>query len=391
MQNAIDILERLISFPSVSSRSNLTLIQWIRDYLGDLGVRATLVPAPDGQAKANLWASIGPDRPGGIVLSGHTDVVPVEDQPWTSDPFELSRRDGKLYGRGTSDMKGFIALCLALVPEMLARPLKTPIHFAFSYDEELGCLGAPHLIAEIGRRFPKPSLAIIGEPTSMRLGTRHKGCYSFETEVTGRDGHSSQTHKGANAIVAAAEIVGELQRIAEDLRQGAHLGRAHLDSAFEPPYPTINIGKIHGGTAINIIARHCVVQWDFRATPGADPAIVVLPQLERFVADQVLPRLHRVAPEAAIVTRPRVRVPPLTEEKNGAAESLVKFLTGANETIGMAFATEAGQFQEAGLSAVVCGPGSIAQAHQPDEFIEVSQLEAGNRFLRKLVDWAREN
>lgn len=386
MQRAFDILERLIAFPSVSSDSNLALIQWVRDYLGDLGVTAALVPAPDGQPKANLWATIGPDRPGGIVLSGHTDVVPVEDQPWSSDPFTLVKRDGRFYGRGTSDMKGFIALALALVPEMLARPLKTPIHLAFSYDEELGCLGAPHLIAELGRRFHKPSLAIIGEPTSMRLGTRHKGCYSFETDVIGRDGHSSQTHKGANAISAAAEIIGELERIAADLRASGI-----SDANFEPPYSTINIGKIHGGTAINIIARHCQVQWDFRATPGADPNVLVLPRLQRFVAESVLPRLRRVAPEAEIVTRARVRVPPLTEEKDGAAEALVKFLTGANETIGMAFATEAGQFQEAGLSAIVCGPGSIAQAHQPDEFIEISQLEAGDAFLRKLLDWAREN
>jgi acetylornithine deacetylase len=386
MQRAFDILERLIAFPSVSSQSNLTLIQWIRDYLAELGVAVTLVPAPDGQPKANLWATIGPDRPGGIVLSGHTDVVPVEDQPWSSDPFTLIRRDGKFYGRGTSDMKGFIALALALVPDMLARPLKTPIHLAFSYDEELGCLGAPSLIAELGRRFHKPSLAIIGEPTSMRLGTRHKGCYSFETDVIGRDGHSSQTHKGANAIVAAAEIIGELERIAEDLRN-----TGLQDANFEPPYSTINVGKIHGGTALNIIARHCQVQWDFRATPGADPNLLVLPRLQRFVAETVLPRLQRVAPEADIVTRSRVRVPPLTEEKDGAAEALVKFLTGANETIGMAFATEAGQFQEAGLSAIVCGPGSIAQAHQPDEFIEISQLEAGDQFLRKLIAWAVEN
>ncbi|MGH6890917.1 MAG: M20/M25/M40 family metallo-hydrolase, partial [Dongiaceae bacterium] len=201
MRNVIDILDRLVSFASVSARSNLEIIRWIRDYLGELGIAAEIVPAPDGQPKANLWASIGPGAPGGLVLSGHTDVVPVEDQPWTSDPFTLTQRDARLYGRGASDMKGFIALCLALVPEMLARPLKVPIHFAFSYDEELGCLGAPHLIAELGRRFPKPALAIVGEPTELKLGTRHKGCYSFETEVVGRDGHSSQTHKGANAIV----------------------------------------------------------------------------------------------------------------------------------------------------------------------------------------------
>jgi acetylornithine deacetylase len=383
MRQTIDILEQLISFASVSARSNLDVIQWIRDYLAEHEIRSDLVPAPDGQPKANLWASIGPAAPGGLVLSGHTDVVPVEGQPWSSDPFTLTARDGKLYGRGTSDMKGFIALCLALVPEMLAKPLKVPIHFAFSYDEELGCLGAPYLIAELGRRFPKPALAIIGEPTELKLGTRHKGCYSFETEITGRDGHSSQTHKGANAIVAAAEIVAELSRIAEELKNSRF-----NDANFEPPYPTINVGRIEGGTAVNIIARHCAVHWDFRATPGADPNLV-LPKLETFIADIVLPRLRRVAPEAAVVTRPRAHVPPLADEPGGAAETLVKFLTGANQTVGLAFATEAGQFQHAGLSAIVCGPGSIQQAHQPDEFIERSQLEAGEAFLRKLIAWAQ--
>jgi acetylornithine deacetylase len=383
MQGAIDILERLVSFASVSARSNLDLIQWVRDYLAGHGIPSDLVPAPDGQPKANLWASIGPAAPGGLVLSGHTDVVPVEGQPWTSDPFTLTQRDGKLFGRGTSDMKSFIALCLALAPEMLARPLKVPIHFAFSYDEEVGCLGAPHLIAELGRRFPKPALAIIGEPTELKLGTRHKGCYSFETEVLGRDAHSSQTQKGANAIVAAAEIVAELDRIAEELKRSAF-----NDANFEPPYPTINVGRIDGGTAVNIIARHCTLHWDFRATPGADPDLV-LPKLETFIADIVLPRLRRVAPEATVTTRPRAHVPPLADEPGGAAETLVKFLTGANQTVGLAFATEAGQFQKAGLSAIVCGPGSIQQAHQPDEFIELSQIAAGEAFLRKLIAWAQ--
>ena len=384
MQSAIDILERLVSFASVSAHSNLDLIRWIRDYLAEYDIRSELVPAPDGQAKANLWASIGPDAPGGLVLSGHTDVVPVEGQPWASDPFTLAQREGRLYGRGTSDMKGFIALCLALVPEMGARPLRVPIHFAFSYDEEVGCLGAPHMIAELGRRLPKPALAIIGEPTELKLGTRHKGCYSFETEVTGRDGHSSQTQKGANAIVAAAAIVAELDRIADELKSSPF-----SDTNFEPPYPTINVGRIDGGTAVNIIARHCSVHWDFRATPGADPTLV-LPRLEAAIASTILPRLQRVAPEASIVTRPRAHVPPLADEPGGAAETLVKFLTGANQTIGLAFATEAGQFQQAGLSATVCGPGSILQAHQPDEFIELSQMAAGEQFLRKLIDWARQ-
>jgi acetylornithine deacetylase len=385
MPNAIDILERLVGFASVSARSNLDLIQWVRDHLAKHGIKSDLVPAPDGQPKANLWASIGPDAPGGLVLSGHTDVVPVEGQPWSSDPFTLTRRDGRLYGRGTSDMKGFIALCLALVPEMLARPLKVPIHFAFSYDEEVGCLGAPHLIAELGRRFPKPALAIVGEPTELKLGTRHKGCYSFETEITGRDAHSSQTHKGANAILAAAAIVGELGRIAEELVQSSF-----NDANFEPPYPTINVGRIDGGTAVNIIARSCSIDWDFRGVPGVTPALV-LESLARFVDGDLLPRLNKAAPEATVVTTPRVSVPPLIEEHDGAAETLMRLLTGQNDSFGMSFATEAGQFQSAGLSAIVCGPGSIRQAHQPDEFITKEQLVLGEALLRRVIDWAEKN
>lgn len=379
---AEDMLRRLVAFDTTSARSNMALIDHVREYLEGHGIASRLTYDDDGK-KANLLATIGPAVEGGYVLSGHTDVVPVEGQPWDSDPFTLTERGGKLHARGTCDMKGFIALCLALVPEMLARPLKVPIHFAFSYDEEVGCLGAPHLIAELGRRFRKPALAIVGEPTELKLGTRHKGCYSFETEIIGRDAHSSQTHKGANAIVAAAAIVGELDRIAEELKHSAF-----NDANFEPPYPTINVGRIDGGTAVNIIARHCAVHWDFRATPGAHPNLV-LPKLEMFIDDVVLPRLRRVAPEADVTTRPRAHVPPLADEPGGAAESLVKFLTGANQTIGLAFATEAGQFQAAGLSAIVCGPGSILQAHQPDEFIELSQMQLGEEFLRKLIAWAQ--
>jgi acetylornithine deacetylase len=380
-----EILAKLIAFDSVSSRSNLSVIDWIADYLSGHGITAEIVKAPNGQPKANLWASIGPDRDGGIVLSGHTDVVPVEGQPWSSDPFILKDGGDRWFGRGTSDMKGFIALCLALVPEMKRRALKTPLHFAFSYDEEIGCLGAPNMIAEIGKRFRKPRIAIIGEPTELKLGTRHKGCYSFTTTVTGKDGHSSQPERGLNAILAAAEVATELGRIYDRLR---HDGP--FDKSFDPPHSTINLGRINGGTAVNIIARSCSIEWDFRGVPGATPS-AVLGALQRFVDQDLLPRLKAVAPEATVVTTDRVAVPPLIEEHDGAAETLMRLLTGQNDSFGMSFATEAGQFQSAGLSAIVCGPGSIRQAHQPDEFIMKDQLMAGDALLRRVIDWAEKN
>ena len=380
-----EILARLVAFDSVSARSNLSIIRWIGDYLAELGVPVEIVAAPDGQPKANLWASIGPDKDGGIVLSGHTDVVPVEGQPWSSDPFTLRDGGDRFFGRGTSDMKSFIALCLSLVPEMQRHELKTPLHFAFSYDEEVGCLGAPNMIAEIGERFRTPRIALVGEPTELKLGTRHKGCYSFTTTVTGRDGHSSQPERGLNAILAAAELATELGRIYDRLRRDGP-----FDKSFDPPHSTINLGRISGGTATNIIARTCSIDWDFRGVPGATPDLVLGP-LGRFVAESLLPRMRSTAPEAAVATEPRVAVPPLVEERDGDAENLMRALTGQNDSFGMSFATEAGQFQAAGLSAIVCGPGSIQQAHQPDEFILKSQLEAGEALLRKVIDWAEKN
>lgn len=380
----IGILERLIAFDTVSARSNLALINWIGDYLRELGVAVDIVPAPDGQPKANLWVTIGPKRDGGIVLSGHTDVVPVEGQPWTSDPFKLVETEARFIGRGTSDMKGFIALCLALVPEMTAKPLRTPLHFAFSYDEELGCLGAPHLLKAIGQNLPRPRLAIIGEPTGMKLGVRHKGVYSFQTEITGKDGHSSQPERGLNAVGLAAEVMVEMARIYDGIR-----ANGPFDRSFDPPHCSYNIGTIEGGTAVNIIARQCRFLWDFRAIPGGDPELMLTP-LSGFIARR-LAELRPLFPGAEIMTTPRVSAPPLVEEHDGAAEALLKHLTGANETVSLAYATEAGQFQQAGMSAIVCGPGHIAQAHQPDEFIDKEQLAAGDAFLRRLIDWARTN
>ncbi len=382
--NFVGIFERLIAFDTVSARSNLALINWVGDFLRDHGVEVDIVPAPDGQPKANLWATIGPKKDGGIVLSGHTDVVPVDGQPWTSDPFKLIETETRFVGRGTSDMKGFIALCLSLVPEITLKPLTTPLHFAFSYDEELGCLGAPHLLKAIGENLPRPRLAIIGEPTGMKLGVRHKGVYSFETCVTGKDGHSSQPGRGLNAIAVAAEVIGEMMRIYRGIEADGP-----FDRSFDPPHCSFNIGTIDGGTAVNIIARECRFRWDFRVIPGGHPEQMLKP-LKAFI-DERLPELRRQRPEADIVITPRVSAPPLVEEHDGAAEALLKHLTGANDTVSLPYATEAGQFQQAGMSAIVCGPGFIAQAHQPDEFIDKDQLVAADAFLRHLVDWVQAN
>ncbi|MEA2779600.1 MAG: acetylornithine deacetylase [Rhodospirillaceae bacterium] len=382
-----DMLARLVAFDTTSVKSNLALIDFVRDYLAQFGVASRLV-FDDTRSKANLYASIDPPgrsgEAGGVVLSGHTDVVPVAGQPWSSDPFSLRESDGRLYGRGTSDMKGFIALALALVPEMQAASLRRPIHLALSYDEEVGCLGAPRLLADIRANLPLPAIAIIGEPTRLKLGNRHKGCYSFDIEITGRDGHSSGTHRGVNAISHAAAAIDFLDSLADRFRR-----EGPFDDGFDPPYTTVNVGEIQGGTAVNIIPRRCTVGFEFRPIPATDPAEVIA-AVETFLADELQPRMRARAPEAEAIFREGCVVPPLVPRPGSQAETLVRRLTGANEAIGLAFATEAGQFQEIGIDAVVCGPGSIEQAHQPDEFIELAQLAEGEAFLRRLIAWAAE-
>lgn len=379
----IEMIQRLVGFDTVSARSNLALIEFVRDYLSGYGIESRLTFDEEGE-KANLFATIGgPAEGGGVVLSGHTDVVPVEGQPWESDPFRVVARDGRLYGRGTADMKSFLAIALALVPEVRKRELKVPIHLALSYDEEVGCLGVPALLRDIAGALPRPPrLAIIGEPTLMRVANRHKGIHAFETRVTGRDGHSSGTHRGVNAIVHAAEIIGFLDSLAaEQRRQGP------FDEGFDPPYTTINVGTVEGGTALNIIPRHCAFRWEFRPVPATDPADL-LARVEAFVAESVLPRMRAVAAEAEVVTVARCAVPPLLPEADSPAETLARALTGANAAIGAAFVTEAGLFQQAGIPAVVCGPGSIEQAHQPNEYIALDQVAACEAFLRRLIDRA---
>jgi len=371
------MIARLVAFDTTSSKSNMALIEDVAGYLRGHGAAVHVLANDDG-TKANLFATVGPDTAGGICLSGHTDVVPVEGQPWDGNPFRATARDGRLYGRGTADMKGFIATALALVPEMTRRRLSRPIHFALSYDEEIGCFGAPHMIAAFGDTLPQPGLVIVGEPTEMKVVNANKGIVGLVTTVTGLEAHSSLTGSGVNAIFYASRLLRHLEDMARDFA-------AVRNEAFEPPYTTVSVGTIAGGTATNIIPRDCTFQWEFRPLPGVDIDAVVA-AFDRFAAEAVLPLMQAVHPEAAIETQVRVVVPPLAPEPDSAAETLARALTGANRAHTASFAAEAGQFQEAGIPTVICGPGAIAQAHQPNEYIALDQIAACEAFLHRLLD-----
>lgn len=377
------MLEKLVGFPTVSRDSNLDLIHFVRDYLAEHGVESRLVPNADG-GKANLWATIGPNVEGGIVLSGHTDVVPTDGQDWSSDPFTLSERDGRLYGRGTADMKGFQAIALALVPEMLAAGLKRPVHLALSYDEELGCLGAPDMIREIREQAPAPAATIVGEPTSMQVVTQHKGVMGLTTRVRGFEVHSSLLHTGVSAVANAARLVVWLDDRSAENRRASETGERG-NPLFEPPYTTLHCGVIRGGTAHNITARDCRFSTDIRTIPGERGE----DYLERYraFADELEARMKAVHPEAGITIEMTSNAPGCRPEKDGAAETLCRRLTGDNGEHVVAFGAEAGQFQDAGFSTVLCGPGNIAQAHQPDEYISTDQLDAGEAFQRRLIEY----
>lgn len=381
--DARELIGRLVAFPTVSAQSNLDLIEFVRDYLRGHGIDGRLTFDAD-KRKANLFATIGPELPGGIVLSGHTDVVPVEGQPWATDPFAAVARDGRIYGRGTADMKSFIALALTLVPEMKRAKLRVPFHLALTYDEEVGCLGVPGLLRDIADNVPRPALAIIGEPTSMQIGNSHKGLFAFRTIFSGRAGHSSAPHKGLNAIDCANEFLGVLAALAAEWReQGPH------DERFDPPYTSCNVGRIEGGSAFNIVADRCEVTWEFRPLPNADPDAIKA-RLQGFLNDDLLPRMRAQLAAASIETVPICGVEPFLEDPDSPAEALVRMISRVNQTVTMAFGTEAGHYQRSGIPAVVFGPGSIDQAHQPDEYIEVAQIEAYAGFLRDLIAWASE-
>lgn len=376
----VELLARLVAFDTTSSKNNLGLIAFVEDYLSDHGVASRRIVSDDGQ-KSSLYATIGPNDEGGVALSGHTDVVPVDGQNWTSDPFTLRSEDGKLYGRGSADMKGFIAATLAAVPSFKARKLKKPIHLALSYDEEIGCIGVRPMIAELGKDLPKPRMVIVGEPTSMRVVDAHKGPVRWQVDVTGRAAHSSMAHLGINAVTYATRLIGELERMEQELKQRV------IDIRFEPPYSTLQVTKIDGGTATNIVPVACTFVFDIRALPGLNPDEIET-RLRRFAEKRCLPEMHEIAPEADIRIERVNAVPPFGAERKSEVVALALKLTGQNETYGVSYGTEAGLFQEAGAPAVVCGPGDIAQAHTADEWIAESQISKCMDFLDRLGDWA---
>ena len=373
-----EMLARLVAFPTVSSSSNLPLMDFVRDWLAAYGVESRLVPNADG-TKANLYATVGPMVEGGVVLSGHTDVVPVEGQPWTSDPFVLTERDGRLYGRGTCDMKGFDALALAAVPGMLKAGLRRPVHIALSYDEEVGCQGAPSLVDAMVAALPRPAAVIVGEPSRMKVVTGHKGSVSYFTTVRGRTVHSSRIDVGVSAVMVAARLVTWHEDVMAE-----NIAAADMDSPFEPPWTTLHCGYIRGGTAANVVADRCEFVAEVRAIPSQDPWSFRR-RYEAYVREVVEPAMQAVAPESGVDIVHRAAVPGLRPEPGGVAEALVRRLTGDNGETVVAYGTEAGIFQTSGWSSVVCGPGDIAQAHQADEYLELSELAAGEAFMERLI------
>ena len=372
-----ELVEKLVSFDTTSRDSNLHLIRFVEGYLAEAGVESKLIYDETG-AKANLFATVGPEVDGGVVLSGHTDVVPADGQDWSSDPFRCVARDGLLYGRGASDMKSFIASCLALLPEMRKAKLKRPLHFAFSYDEEVGCFGVDGIVRHIEGMTTRPQAVIVGEPTMMKVVNAHTGVCAIDTVVTGLEAHSSATNMGVNSVFYAAELVNFIAKLAEEAKGEASNER------FDPPYTTVHVGAIRGGTARNIIPKETTIHWEYRGLPGVDGRWI-LERFERFAREEVLPRMRAVHPGADIRSTIGAEIRPLMPEKESAAEALVRALTGANQSYAVAYGTEAGAFQHAGVPTVVCGPGDIAQAHKPDEFIALAQLDACDDFLRKLI------
>jgi acetylornithine deacetylase len=378
----IGLLDHLVGFNTVSSRSNLELIDFIRSYLAGLGVESEIIPDETGQ-KANLLASIGPtDRPG-YLLSGHTDVVPVDGQNWSRDPFKLFQDGGKLHGRGATDMKGFLACMLGRVPHMLAAPLQAPIHLAFSYDEEVGCFGVPSIIERIEKTLPSPLAVIVGEPTAMGVVSGHKGSAGLLTTVIGKACHSSRPDLGVNAIFHAADMIAELRRYAQEFKAAPD-----ANSLFELPYTTVSVGVIHSGTARNAVPGDCAIQWDIRATR---PNVVdnVRKRFDAFVSEHVLPGMKAGFPDASVDTRLLYDVPPLAPDPGSRAETLAKRLASQNETTTVNYGSEAGIFQKAGWSTIVCGPGRDTEAHIADEWIAVDELERASGFIDRLIEHAR--
>lgn len=373
-------LERLVAFDTTSRNSNLDLIEFVREGLAGHGVSADVIASPDGR-KANLFATLPAtdgQAQGGIVLSGHTDVVPVDGQDWSSDPFRIDERDGKLYARGSADMKGFIATSLALVPEFLAMPRKKPIHLAFSYDEEVGCVGAPVMLAELKQRGLRAEGCVVGEPTGMQVVVAHKGINLFRCRVHGKAAHSSLTPQGCNAIEYAARLICRIRDIADHYR-----ANGPYDEFFDVPFTTLTTNQIQGGIAVNTIPSLCEFQYEFRNLPGMSVESIRA-QVEQFVHDELLPKMRKEHAEASIDITNTAAAPGMETAEQEAITQLVRALTNDRDTRKVAYGTEGGLFQQAGIPTVICGPGHIENAHKPDEFVALDQLAACEGFLRKL-------
>ncbi|WP_299874616.1 acetylornithine deacetylase [uncultured Sulfitobacter sp.] len=375
----LELMTKLISFPTVSRDTNIPLIDWVAEYLSSHGIESHRYIDPD-QPKHALFAHVGPWEEGAVVLSGHTDVVPIDGQPWDTDPFTVVEKDGKYFGRGTCDMKGFDALALWALVEAKYADIKRPLQIAFSFDEEVGCTGAPPMIEAMQPVLPKGDIVLVGEPSSMQAVTGHKGGNGFVTEVVGHEVHSSIMHTGVNAIMAGAKLI----EWANDMNT-ENMARKpdEIAALFDPPFTTVHVGMIEGGTAQNITAKRCTFDMGFRVVPGEDMVKWGAAYLKK--AAEVERQMQAVVPETYIKITPRFDVPALRPEEGGPAETLVRQITGDNATHQVSYGTEAGQFQDAGYSAVICGPGSIDQAHQPNEYIEVSQFNAGHDFMKSLL------
>ncbi len=377
-ERTIAILEKLVSFDTTSRNSNLALIDWVEAELAAQGL-SSVRTYDDAGVKANLLTTIGPADEPGYVLSGHTDVVPVDGQAWTSDPFRLTRRGDRLYGRGACDMKGFLASCLAGVPRMLERPLARPIHLAFSYDEEVGCLGVPRLIARMGEAGPAPAACFVGEPTSMQVVVAHKTKVSYRAVVTGKSVHSALAPQGVNAVDYAARLVVHLQEI------GRRLAAGPSDGLFDVPVSTAHTGVIAGGTALNIVPEHCEFLFEFRTLPDVDVDALVA-EMEAYARDVLEPEMRAVDPATGIRLEWLSGFPGLDTTPEAEVVGLAKRLAGRNDHGKVAYGTEAGLFFAAGVPTVVVGPGSIEQAHKPDEYIAVGELARCDAFVDRLID-----
>ncbi|MDF3831412.1 acetylornithine deacetylase [Cupriavidus basilensis] len=383
--SAIDWTQRLVSYDTTSRHSNLGLIEAVRDHFLAKGLRPHLSYNPQGD-KANLFVTVpaaNGSTDGGIVLSGHTDVVPVDGQNWTTDPFKPVIRDGRLYGRGTCDMKGFIGTSLALLPTILQAKLREPVHYALSFDEEIGCMGAPYLLAELRERGVRPAGCIVGEPTSMRVIVAHKGINAYRCCVKGQAAHSSLTPKGVNAIEYAARLICFIRDIADEFK-----ANGPYDRDFDVPFTTAQTGTIQGGIALNTIPALCEFVFEFRNLPGVDPE-AIFARIQGYANEVLLPKMRAEHGDAGLTISKIAAAPSLDVAEQEAITQLVRALTADRDVNKVAYGTEAGLFQRAGIPAVVCGPGDIQQAHKPDEFVELEQLAACESFLRKVVDSLR--